>query len=60
MFTLKIACRVRRWRSVKTKRGFFGEGMVSEAMSSLRLQPAKIQPTLEVFSIIDSLKEETF
>lgn len=37
-FTLKIACRVRRWRSVKTKRGFFGEG-ISEPNSSLRLQP---------------------
>lgn len=41
-FTLKIACRVRRWRSVKTNRGFLGVGSCSELVvfSSFRLQPA--------------------
>ena len=29
--TLKIACRVRRWRSVKTKRGFLGAEACSAA-----------------------------
>ena len=39
--TLKIACRVRRWRSVKTNRGFLGVGSWSELFefSSFRLQP---------------------
>ena len=30
-YTLKIACRVRRWRSVKTKRGFLGAEACSAA-----------------------------
>lgn len=44
--TLKIACSVRRWRSVKTKRGFLGAAECSETMgreSSFRLQVAKKQ-----------------
>lgn len=33
--TLKIACNVLRWRSVKTKRGFFGTAECSETMGWL-------------------------
>jgi len=33
--TLKIACSVLRWRSVKTKRGFFGTAECSETIGWL-------------------------
>lgn len=47
ILTLKIACSVRRWRSVKTKRGFLGAELCSAviwsdppvAVSSLLLTP---------------------
>jgi hypothetical protein len=45
---LKIACKVRRWRSVNTKRGFFGAVECSETigwLSSFRLQGAKTKHT---------------
>jgi len=38
--SLKIAWSVRRWRSVKTSRGFFGDGCSGAGGSSLRLQTA--------------------
>jgi len=54
--TLKIACNVRRWRSVKTNRGFLGWGICSIWGSSFRRQLTTL-PTKTLVTGVDAGEE---